>query len=101
MISAVMDVSGGGKVAVLHPSALGGFCHIQLDSSFPFCFSLSFPIWSLRKLAVRWINMLSEGPDTKIAVTGGPLHQVAVVLGGRGVSRESNGRLNSISLHQD
>lgn len=58
-MSALMDVSGGGEVAVLHPSAVGGVCHIQPDSSFPFSFSLSFPIWSSRKLGVRWINRLS------------------------------------------
>lgn len=87
--SALMDVSGGGEVAVLHPSALGGFCHIQLDSSLPFSFSLSFPIWSSRKLAVRWINMLSGAQIQNLLLLGAPclhrsmsyvLHQV-VVLG--------------------
>lgn len=103
-ISAVMDVSGGGEVAVLHPSALGAFRHIQLHSSFPFSFSLSFPIWSWRKLGVRWVNMLSGAQIQDLLLLGAPcLHRSMSCIrwrccwGGRvGVSRESNGRLNSI-----
>lgn len=90
-------------MAVLHPSALGAFCHIQLHSSFPFSFSLSFPIWSCRKLGVRRVNMLSGAQIQDLLLLGAPcLHRSMSCIrwwccwGGGGVSRESNGRLNSI-----
>lgn len=109
MISALMDVTDKRDVAVLHPSAVRGFrrsaCHIQLHSSFPISFWLSFPIFVLEKTQCQMDKHTVRGPNPKLAVTEGPmfaqiyvLHQVVVVVVVGGVSRESNGRLNSISF---
>lgn len=110
-----MDVSGGGEVAVSHPSAAGGFLSLPTRLLVPVFLSAVFSHLDLEE--TRWQMGKHAGVGAKMcSYWGAPcLHRPMSCIRWRcccgrggvgegevgGVSRESNGRLYSISLHQD